>query len=137
LKKAIAFHIFGMLAPIVAPVVWILLHPALVSVSLILSIEEIILQPLTLPPSFSGTLTILFLTVSMVLYAGIGKKKTSAIGICTSDLLAHGFPPGETINPNADPDQGRREIRSKIKYILQISEEENGKDIKVGDSLTG
>jgi len=137
LKKAIAFHIFGMLAPIVPPIVWILLHPTLLSVSLILLIEEIILQPLALPPSFSGTLTILFLTVSMVLYARIGKKKTSAVGICTSDLLAHGFPPGETINSWADPYQGRREIRSKIKYILQISEEEKGKDIQAGDSLTG
>jgi hypothetical protein len=33
----------------------------------------------------------------MVLYPRIRKKKTPATSICTSDLLAHGFPPGKTI----------------------------------------
>jgi hypothetical protein len=50
---------------------------------------------LALPLAFSGTPTFLLAAISLALYPGVRKKKPAAVGIGTSDLLAHG-PPSRT-----------------------------------------
>ncbi|NIN92267.1 hypothetical protein GTO36_04645, partial [bacterium] len=86
-----------MLAPISSPVIPVLFHPALLGLSLVISVVWVIFHLLALPTSFPDTLAI-FLTVAMILDVRVWKKKTSAGRICTSNLLVHGFSPTGTIN---------------------------------------
>ena len=78
-------------------VITVLFHPALLGLTLVILIIGVIFHLLPLPTSFPDTLAI-FLIVAMILDVRVWKKKTSAGRICTSNLLAHGFPPTETIN---------------------------------------
>lgn len=48
--------------------------------------------------SFPGTLASLFVTVLLVPYEGIRKKKTCAMDMGTPDLSGHGLAPRETAN---------------------------------------
>jgi hypothetical protein len=87
-----------MLVPILPPVVPILFHPALLGVTLVITVLRIIFHLFSLPTSFPNTLAILFVTVSVIMDMRVWKKKTSASRIGTSDLLVHDSPPVETIN---------------------------------------
>ena len=82
-----------MASPVIFPVIRVLLQPALVAVSLIFLIIGIALHFSALPKPFSDSLAIFSITVSLILYTGIGNEITSAGRIGTSLLFVHGFPP--------------------------------------------
>jgi hypothetical protein len=69
-----------------------LFHPALLGVTLVIPVVRIIRDLLALPLSFSDTPALLLAAISLALYPGVGKKKPAAVGVGTSDLLAHGLP---------------------------------------------
>ena len=50
-------------------------------------------------------------------------KKTPALGICTSDLLAHGFPPTETINLFAMVKTEEYELDPKEMFLRIVKRE--------------
>jgi len=86
-----------MLPPVSSPVIPVLFYPALLGISLVIPVVRIALYLLALPTASPDALALLSVTVSVSFYPRIRNKKTSAFSIGTSDLLAHGFPPGETI----------------------------------------
>jgi hypothetical protein len=92
LEKQVPFHIPRVSVPILSPVVSILFHPALLGVTLVIAVVRVIFDLSALPLPFPDTLAFLLAAISLGLYPGIGKKKPAAVGVGTSDLLAHGPP---------------------------------------------
>jgi hypothetical protein len=92
LEEPVSFHIPRVLVPISSPVVPVLFHPALLGVTLVIPVVRVIFDFLALPFPFSDTPALLLAAISLALYPGVGKKKPAAIGVGTSDLLAHGPP---------------------------------------------
>jgi hypothetical protein len=80
------------LFPVSSPVAPILFHPALLGVTLIIPVVRVIFDLLALPLSFPETLARLLAAISLALYSGVRKEKPAAVGVSTSDLLAHGLP---------------------------------------------
>jgi hypothetical protein len=78
------------LVPVSSPVVPILFHPAQLGVTLVIPVVQVAFDLLALPLSFPETLALLLAAISLALYPGVRKKKPAAVGIGTSDLLAHG-----------------------------------------------
>ena len=81
-----------MSVPISSPVVPILFHPALLGVTLVITVVRVMFDLLALPLSFPDAAAFLPVAISLALYPGVGKKKPAAVGVGTSDLLAHGPP---------------------------------------------
>jgi hypothetical protein len=81
-----------MIRPVLSPVVPVLLQPALLAFLLVLTVVRVGLHLLVLPAPFPQPLAFLFAAIPLVLYAGITNKGPAAVGVGTSDLLAHGSP---------------------------------------------
>jgi len=92
LQESVALHIGRMIRPVLSPVIPVLLHPALLAFLLVLTVVRVGLHLLALPAPFPQPLTFLFAAIPLVLYAGIPPKGPAAVGVGTSDLLAHGSP---------------------------------------------
>jgi hypothetical protein len=67
-------------------------QPQLLGVTLVIPVVGVIFDFVALPLSFAETLTSLLAAISLALYPGVRKEKSAAVGIGTSDLLAHGLP---------------------------------------------
>ena len=98
LEEPVPFHIPGVSVPVSSPVVPVLFHPALLGITLVIPVVRVMFDLLALPSSFPDASAFLLAAISLALYPGVGKKKPAAVGVGTSDLLAHGSPPVETIN---------------------------------------
>jgi hypothetical protein len=81
-----------MLLPVSSPVIPVLFQPALLGITLIIPVVRVIFDLLALPLSFPETLARLLAAISLALYPGVRKEKLAAVGVGTSDLLAHGLP---------------------------------------------
>jgi hypothetical protein len=72
-------------------VIVVLLHPALATFLLVFTVIRVSLHLLALPAPFAQPSAFLPPAIPVVLYAGIGCEKLSAIGIGAADLLSHGL----------------------------------------------
>jgi hypothetical protein len=102
-----------------------LLYPTLLAVSLVFSVKRIIFHLLSLPLSLPGPLTLLFTAVPLVLDAGLRSEQAAAVG--TLNLMAHGFPPGKTINLLRHSYVGRIRIRFKVNGRVTPGKKEENK----------
>src|SRR5438445_624893 len=89
LQQPVPFAVIRSLLAILAPVLGMLVGPALLAVSLVSSVIGVHGQFGTLPLSFSGPLTGLVGTETLCLNSGIRQKTTAAMG--TADGAVHGF----------------------------------------------
>jgi hypothetical protein len=68
-----------------------LLDQALVAFLLVLAVVRVGLHLLALPAPLPQPPALFPAAIAVILYAGIGNKKPSGVGIGAPDLLAHGF----------------------------------------------
>jgi hypothetical protein len=91
LQEPIARYVLRVLCPVSLIVIPVLLDPALVAFLLVLAVVRIALHLLALPAPFPQLPALFPAAISVVLYAGIGNKRSSAVGIGAPDFLDHGF----------------------------------------------
>jgi hypothetical protein len=118
LQESIAFYIGRMIRPVLSPVIPVLLHPALLAFLLVLAVVRVGLYLLVLPAPFPQAPALFLAAIPLVLYAGIGHKGPAAVGVGTSDLLAHGSP------------CKAKTITLFRKYLSREEEESDGKNLK-------
>jgi hypothetical protein len=98
LQKPVAFAVIRTLLAILAPVLGMLMLPALLAVSLVGPVIGIGGQFVSLPLRFSGPLAGLVGAEALGLNTGIRQKMTAAMSTSTSAV--HGFLLSEAINYN-------------------------------------
>jgi hypothetical protein len=91
LQETIACYVLRVLRPVSLIVIPVLFPPALVAFLLVLAVVRVGLHLLALPALPTQTPALLSAAIAVVLYAGVGGKRSSAVGIGAPDLLAHGF----------------------------------------------
>ena len=89
LQQPVAFPVIGMLLAILAPILGMLVLPAMLAVSLVGPVIGISGHFGALPLGFSGPLAGLVGTETLCLNSGIRQKTTAAMG--TADGAVHGF----------------------------------------------
>jgi hypothetical protein len=123
LQEPIACYILRVLRPVSLIVIPVLLHPALVAFLLVLAVVRVGLHFLALPAPFPQPPALLPAAISVVLYARIGDKKPSAVGIGAPDLLGHGF--------------CLQEKNHDLIPSVNVGEEQESDQKKMGHKLTG
>ena len=98
LKLTVPFTILLVSAAILSPVVRVLSAPVFLTVLLVDAVIRITGHFLPLPFTFPGPLTFFAATITLIFNPGIRTKMTLAMHALIR--LAHGFPPGKTIDPD-------------------------------------
>jgi len=121
LQESVALHIGRMIRPVLSPVIPVLLHPALLAFLLVLTVVRVGLHLLALPEPFPEPPALRPATISVVLYAGIGDKKPSAVGIGAPDLLAHGFSlQDKTMTLFRGPILGKNKNQIRRRWVISL-----------------
>ena len=124
LQEPIACYILRVPRPVSLVVIPVLLHPALVAFLLVLAVVRVGLHFLALPAPFPQPPALLPAAISVVLYAGIGNKRSSAVGIGAPDLLGHSFClQGKTMTLFRASMLGKNKNQIRRRWVLNLQGE--------------
>ena len=136
LQKPVAFAVIRTLLAILAPIMGMLVLPAVLAVSLVGPVIGIGGQFVSLPLSFSGPLAGLVGAEALGLNTGIRQKMTAAMSTSTSAV--HGFLLSEAINLAKrlqQEEESHPKQMGKKKQLIDMREA--GKKNHVADFLSG
>jgi hypothetical protein len=135
LQETVACYILRVLRPVSLVVIPVLLDPALVAFLLVLAVVRVGLHLLALPAPLPQPPALIPAAIEVVLYAGIGNEKPSAVGIGAPDLLAHGFClQGKTMTLFRVSRLGKNKNQIRRRWLINLQGER--KNIQEGYFLT-
>jgi hypothetical protein len=135
LQEPVVCYLLRVLRPVFLIVIPILFAPALVAYLLVLAVVRVGLHLLALPAPFSKPPALPPAEISVVLHAGIGNKKPSAVGIGAPDLLDHGSClQGKTMTLFRGPILGKNKNQIRRRWVINLQGQR--KNIQGWDFLT-